>query len=133
MLSAGVPRITLRCLSKATNPGFRTLKLHTTTSKIHTLLGCYATGAKRPQAHVFQKHSAFTKSIARSQTTHIDRQHEQDFGKKKLESHPDEVSMDSSVRPVISEIGDGGKGKDDDVEMMAGIKSDIVSVIPLHS
>lgn len=128
MLSTGVPRITLRFLSKATSPGFRTLKLHTRTSKIHTLPGCYAIGAKRPQGHVFQKHSAFTKSFVRPQTTHIDRQHEEEFGKKKLESHPDEVTTDSSVRPVISEIGDGGKGKDNDVDMMAGIKSDIVSV-----
>ena len=47
------------------------------------------------------------------------------MAKKKIEPHPEEVSVDSSVHQVFHEKGTNDE--EEDVEMLAGVWSDIVS------
>ena len=54
----------------------------------------------------------------------IDREAEKRYAQKKLESHPESVSTQSSVRHVLE--GSGQKDKDD--EMLGSIKDDIKSI-----
>lgn len=52
-------------------------------------------------------------------------QEEKDLAQGKLVASPELVSAGSSTHPVFGEIG--GKEKEEDVDMMAGIKHDMVS------
>lgn len=55
---------------------------------------------------------------------HIDSKHEKQLGKEHMEAHPEEVSATSSVHEIFHEKGveEGEK----DVDMLAGIKEDLV-------
>ena len=55
---------------------------------------------------------------------HIDKKHEAKVANKEIESHPEEVSTHSSVRYVLGE--EGVEDKESDVDMLAGVKSDLV-------
>lgn len=52
------------------------------------------------------------------------------MGKATLEKHPEDVSSDSSMHPVLTEHGiDESKRKEEeDVDMLADLKHDLVSV-----
>jgi hypothetical protein len=54
----------------------------------------------------------------------IDKKHEEAVQNQKLEPHPEEVSMDSSVHAIFHEKGVEEPEKDED--MLAGVKSDLV-------
>lgn len=59
----------------------------------------------------------------------IDKHHEAEVAKEKLEAHPELVSSTSSTHPINSEVGaaPGQRGQqDDDQEMSGGIMSDLV-------
>lgn len=55
----------------------------------------------------------------------IDSKHEKELGAKKLSAHPEYVSTASSSHPIFGEVAT--KNKEDDTDMMAGIRSDVVS------
>jgi hypothetical protein len=84
---------------------------------------------KRPQRFALAFHRPATTSLQRYATAtkplsdKIDKKSEAAIAKKKLEPHPDEVSVDSSVVQAI----DMGSAKDRDVDMLAGVKADFVS------
>ncbi len=71
---------------------------------------------------------AYRQPYATMSRTDIDHAHkaaELEHGKDKLESNPAAVSSDSSlVSPMYK--GEGSSRDDDDVDMLAGIKSDLV-------
>ena len=67
------------------------------------------------------------KSLVRYQSQFVavaDKDAEARLGKEKVAAHPDLVSADSSIHPVQGEIG--LEEKENDVDMMAGIRSDFV-------
>lgn len=57
---------------------------------------------------------------------HIDRKGEAVVGKERLEQHPEDVSEVSSVHQVFHEKGEKIEEEEEDVDMLAGIKSDWV-------
>ena len=59
----------------------------------------------------------------------IDRKHELEHEREKIVPHPDQVSTTSSVHPVFHE--QGVKDPEEDVDMLADIKSDLVGQIQL--
>lgn len=66
------------------------------------------------------------KSLVRYQTTRVfDPKAEEALQKQVLKPHPEIVSTGSSVHPVRGEVG--VEEHEDDVDMMAGIRSDFVS------
>ncbi|KAL8790253.1 MAG: hypothetical protein Q9195_006476 [Heterodermia aff. obscurata] len=69
----------------------------------------------------------FTTSLQRYQTAdHIDIKHEKQVGKEHLEKHPEEVSTDSSMHPVLTEHGvDEDAEKEKDIDMLASLKHDL--------
>jgi hypothetical protein len=54
----------------------------------------------------------------------IDRDAENKYQHEKLEPHPERVTATSTIHPVFSEVG--AKDPERDVDMMAGVKQDIV-------
>ena len=56
---------------------------------------------------------------------HIDTKEEKKLAKSEIEPNPEEVSELSSVRQVFHE--EGVEDKERDVDMLAGVKSDLVS------
>ena len=71
----------------------------------------------------------FTTSLQLYKTAdHIDVKHEKEVGRAPLEKHPEEVSSDSSMHPVLTEHGlDKDAEKEDDIDMLASVKHDLVS------
>jgi hypothetical protein len=56
----------------------------------------------------------------------IDRKTEQEVGHSKLQPDPEGVSLASSTHPILGEVHNQNESKDD-TDMMAGVRSDIVS------
>ena len=83
----------------------------------------------RPSRLAFASFKPFTTSLQRYQTAdHIDIKHEKEVGKAPLEKHPEEVSSDSSMHPVLTEHGlDKDAEKEEDIDMLAAVKHDLVS------
>ena len=84
----------------------------------------------RPKRLALNSFKPFATSLQRYQTAdHIDQKHERQVGTTPLEKHPDEVSPDSSVHPVLTEHGvDEDAKKEEDVDMLASLKHDLVSI-----
>lgn len=59
----------------------------------------------------------------------INKKHEEEIARQKLEQHPELVSADSSTHPLFGEVGSTSEKseKEDDTDMMAGVKADLVS------
>ena len=71
----------------------------------------------------------FTTSLQCYQTAdHVDIKHEKKVGKAPLEKHPEEVSGDSSMHPVLTEHGAEDAEQEKDIDMLADLKHDMVSV-----
>ena len=83
-----------------------------------------------PKRLALNSFKPFTTSLQHYQTAdHIDKRHEKEVGKIPLEKHPDEVSTDSSMHPVLTEHGvDEAADKEKDIDMLASLKHDLVSV-----
>jgi hypothetical protein len=90
----------------------------------------HSLSSKRPRALVATQHSPFRGALLRFKTTNdgpsvdkIDTKGEAKLAKAKLVPDPAAVSGSSSVRQVFEE----SQAPKDDVDMLAGIKADIVS------
>lgn len=55
---------------------------------------------------------------------HIDKKKEEGVAKTTIEPHPEEVSVDSTVRHVMRE--EGVEEQERDTDMLAGVKADLV-------
>lgn len=89
------------------------------------------TGAQNRTSLALVPHKPFGISLQRYAThpgnpfDKIDKKHEEVLEHEKIEPHPDEVSVNSSVHQVFSEKGVEEAEKDED--MLAGVKADFVS------
>ena len=74
---------------------------------------------------------ALTRSYASLSSSTVDASHRatDQYGQEKLESNPSTATSESSVRPVIE--SSVRPDEEEDVDMMAGIKSDWVSTLSL--
>lgn len=81
---------------------------------------------KRPQlSATAQLRPAPTAILRRTLADKIDREAEKKYAKEKLEPTPETVSTTSSIHPILGEVG-GVPDSAGDVDMMAGIKGDVV-------
>lgn len=62
----------------------------------------------------------------RKNVNDIDSKTESSIAGHKLEARPDEVSAGSSVHPIMGEVGGGRGHVEQDTDMMAGVRSDLV-------
>ena len=122
MLRSPASRSLFRTLAGSTAPRFRLVNHRGTlqTSKLCTQ------SVHRPQLVINAARKPVSALLVRHQTTqwNIDRKHEAEVGRKKLKPDPESVTPTSSVQSVF----DGAKTPEphSDVDMMAGIRSDVV-------
>lgn len=82
---------------------------------------------KRPQLPAAaQLKPAPTAILRRTLADKIDREAEKKYAKEKLEPTPETVSSTSSMHPILGEVGETPNSAANDVDMMAGIKGDVV-------
>ena len=74
----------------------------------------------KPPNHSLQRFASTLEPVSL-----VDHKAEEKVAKKKIEPHPEEVSVDSSVHQVFHEKGTNDE--EEDIEMLAGVWSDIVS------
>lgn len=94
-----------------------------------------ASALPKPCPLALSLYKPFSTSLQRYATTSdpgkpidkIDRKHEEVVEREKIEAHPEEVSVDSSVHQVFHEKGVEEPEKDED--MLAGVKADIVGLL----
>jgi hypothetical protein len=80
---------------------------------------------KRPQVSALaQLKPVQTALLRRSFADKIDREAEKKYAQEKLEPSPELVSSTSSMHPILGEVGQPPPVRD--VDMMAGIKGDVV-------
>ena len=87
---------------------------------------------RRPSSSAIGQYQQSSTALGRYASTHpgtpfdhIDKKHEKDVAKVAIEPHPEDVSTLSSVRQVMHE--EGVEDQERDVDMLAGVKSDLVS------
>lgn len=84
----------------------------------------------RPSSLALAIHKPWSTSLQRYASTinpddQVDLKAEKETGNQVIQPHPEEVSVDSSVRQVFHEKGK--PDEEEDIEMLAGVWSDIVS------
>ena len=79
----------------------------------------------KPLAHKTPNLVRVARSGARGPVDQIDHKREEEIQKKKLPTTPESVSADSTIMPMTGTPGDE-QLPEDDPQMMAGIKSDLV-------
>lgn len=125
MFRAGVSRSALRSLSTPQQPASRAANAairQQYTSKL-------CTAARRPQVLNSAKPlavRAYAIADKRQGLEHPNKKVESEVSKSELVPDPDAVSVDSSTRPMLSEVGTGEGKQEHDTDMMAGVKSDMV-------
>lgn len=92
---------------------------------------CTLSSATRPQA--LKPFTPKTLALVRWQSAdrkagmdEINKAQEAELQKQKLEAHPELVSSTSSTHPINSEIGTEAASREDQTEMMSGVKADLV-------
>ena len=130
MYRSGALRSLARSVIKSPGPIARP-ELQKTGSqyRIHSL--AYIKDLRRASLPAFAPCKPVTKALVRYAATHpgtpfdfIDKKGEQKVAETKIEQHPEEVSAESSVRHVLHE--EGVEEKERDIDMLAGVKSDMV-------
>lgn len=89
---------------------------------------------RRPSSLALNPHKPISAALQRYATSvptgsgtpfdHIDKKHEKKVAKSTIEPHPSDISSSSSVRHVLGE--EGVEDKERDVDMLAGVKADLV-------
>ena len=130
MLRSGASRSLLRSLTTAGSAGAKV-----TSSPIHQQLRSQlctlssrtsALSTIKPLAPRTLAQIRFASTSDRKPVDHVDAQHETELGKEKLEAHPELVSSTSSAHAINSELGAADPREEDDTDMMAGIRGDLV-------
>lgn len=126
--AASLTRASLRCVSSTCARTTSNLAYASTLQKQAPRF----VGAQNRAPLALIPHKPFSTSLQRYAThpgnpfDKIDKKHEEAVEQEKIEPHPDEVSVSSSVHQVFAEKGVEEAEKDED--MLAGVKADIVSL-----
>ena len=130
MLRSGATRSLTRSFLKPTTASSRhtsTIGLLRAQPQGSTLVSKF----QRPSYLAVNLYKPISIALLRSASTHpgtpfdhIDKKHEKDVAKTEIEPHPEDVSTTSSVRQVMHE--EGVEDKERDVDMLAGVKADLV-------
>jgi hypothetical protein len=91
-------------------------------SNASTSSAILALSIRRPASNALVR---FASTVAANPYDKINAKAENKIGSKELEKNPEEVSVGSSVRHVLHE--EGVEAPERDVDMLAGVKSDLVS------
>ncbi|TKA75456.1 hypothetical protein B0A49_05713 [Cryomyces minteri] len=127
MLRTGASRALFRSLASSAAPSVRATSYNGAVGQLQLTSRLCTLSTKRPQALA----KPLTAAFARLQTTQtqwdkIDKKQEGKVGKEKLEASPELVSSTSSTHPIFGEIGT--EEKEDDTDMMAGVKADLRTI-----
>lgn len=130
MLRSGASRSILRSLNTASPPAFKI----TSSPLRQQLRSQLCTISRRPQIAAIAKPLApralvgirGASSGGREPVDKIDQKREEEIQKRKLRATPETVSQESTVMPMTGTPGDDAQVQEDDPQMMAGIKSDLV-------
>jgi hypothetical protein len=125
MFRSAAARTLVKSLAKA--PSARSS--YTATSvKLRNVTPLYHLNSKRPQNHLTLSRPTTTSLLYATKSEppydEIDVQAEKEYAQRKIEPHPQEVSTQSTIRPVF----EGSRKQEDDV-MMGGIKGDLRTII----
>ncbi|SMQ48610.1 unnamed protein product [Zymoseptoria tritici ST99CH_3D1] len=119
MFRSGASRSLLRSLNASQQPALRPVQRQLT-SQLCTI-------ARRPQVLAMARPLAMQLARAQYATVNkIDTKAEAAIGKERLPVDSG-VSTDSSVHPVFGEVG-GAAEREDDTDMMAGVKNDLKTI-----
>ncbi|KAF2153833.1 hypothetical protein K461DRAFT_327129 [Myriangium duriaei CBS 260.36] len=126
MLRSGAPRAAFRALASSPLSTRTSWTASKSIPKLEARLTTLAHG--RPLALAKPLTMAMTRlhSSTRVLQDKIDTKHEHELAGKKLSAHPEYVSASSSTHPVFGEVAT--KEKQDDTDMMAGVKHDIQTI-----
>lgn len=126
MFRAGVNRIALQAL-RAPAPQAARYTLNAAAQRAQLSTRTTALAERRPQAVQAALPRPVALALLRrhaSTVDHIDKKAEDAAAHKKMKPHPEIVSSTSSVHPLTREVGIANP--EDDIDMMAGVKSDLV-------
>ena len=133
MLRTGASRVVFRSIKASTARPVRTSFNGAAypaqwTSKLCSL------SAKRPQPLINNQlkpiqATVFQRTATSTPWDKIDKKNEEKIAHQKLEPTPETVSATSSIHPVLGEVAT--PEPEGDVDMMAGLKQDVVSRSPL--
>lgn len=129
MLRREAPRALLRSLKTPASAPVRRSP-HATASPIQWRSRICTTTSKRPQSLVLSQlkpsqASILTRSVTNTPWDKIDKKAEDKIAHQEIKPTPEIVSSRSSVHPIMHEVGTPNPERD--VDMMAGIKHDVVS------
>ena len=136
MLRSGSPgflvRSSLRFISSSSrHPSSHALAANHSAATSHSLSlsrpRSLALALHKPSCIPFLRHAS---NQPAKPVDHIDKAEEKAIGKERLEPHPEEVSTVSTVHQVFHEKAEPPKAEEpeeEDVDMLAGVKSDFVS------
>jgi len=136
MLRTTATRAVLRSLSSATQQSGR-IVFNAPSQKAQLTSRLCTLSSKRPQQFALAPFKPTTTALlVRHQTTQTqwdkpDKKHEGEVAGAKLEATPEIVSSRSTTHPLFSEIG--AEAPEKDVDMMAGIRADIVRCITIFT
>ncbi|PSK35870.1 Transmembrane protein 69 [Elsinoe australis] len=126
MLRSGAPRAAFRALNSSPLTTRASSLVMKTGPKLESRLTMLSHGNATSMAKPLSMALTRFHSTTRVLQDKIDHEHERKFGQKKLSAHPEIVSSSSSVHPVFGEVA--MKEKEDDTDMMAGVKSDLKTI-----
>ncbi|KAL9095762.1 MAG: hypothetical protein Q9165_002194 [Trypethelium subeluteriae] len=131
MLRSGAPRAVLGSLTRSTATAPRSAFLTPThkgqrTSNLATLCNRRPLTAARPFTAAFIRYQSTSQPLDK-----VDRKHEAQVGNEKLQATPETVSATSSVHPVLGEVAT--PEQEPDTDMMAGIRSDMKTILETFS
>ncbi|GAB7364085.1 hypothetical protein MBLNU230_g4637t1 [Neophaeotheca triangularis] len=127
MFRAGVSRSALRSLSTAQQPAFRAASASVRQQYSSKL----CTAARRPKVLSVAKPlavRAYAIGDKRAGLEKPDTKAETDMSQSKLTPDPEAVSVDSSTRPVLTEVGAEEGKQEHDTDMMAGVRNDMRTI-----
>jgi hypothetical protein len=124
MLRNGATRLARSIVAPAARPVSYT-QCATPTQQWTTQFGSLA--SKRPLPSQLARIRAMQAGSMRRNISKEQLKVEDKYAHEKLKATPETVSMTSSIHPISGEIGTPSPSKDKDADMVAGVKSDVVS------
>lgn len=122
MLRTGASRLALRSVPAPAARPLASFRFPAPTAQRPTRFSSVA--SKRPQISQLAQFKPIQASVIRRALTEERKQAENRYAHEKLKPTPETVSTTSSIHPIMSEVG--AEQPEREVDMAAGIKSDVV-------